>query len=200
VLLLAAALALESADLATIGAVGSELERSLGISHGQLGLLASAGSIAGALATLPMGVLADRVTRARLLAASVGVWAVAMLASGAAGSFTTLLMTRVGLGAVTATAGPVIASLVGDAFSPWERGRIYGLIGAGEMAGSGFGFLVSGSLGGLLSWRWAFWVLVPPAVALAVALWRRLPEPPRGGHGAAGDPSEPGRPDRSERA
>jgi MFS family permease len=200
VLLLAAALALESADLATIGAVGSELERSLGISHGQLGLLASAGSIAGALATLPMGVLADRVTRARLLAASVAVWAVAMLASGAAGSFTTLLMTRVGLGAVTATAGPVIASLVGDAFSPGERGRIYGLIGAGEMAGSGFGFLVSGSLGGLLSWRWAFWVLVPPAVVLAVALWRRLPEPPRGGAEPARDPPEPGPGDRSEHA
>jgi hypothetical protein len=41
VLLLGAVLALESADLSTIGAVGPELEASLGITHAQLGLLAA---------------------------------------------------------------------------------------------------------------------------------------------------------------
>jgi MFS family permease len=181
VLLLGGVLALESADLATIGAVGPELEHSLAISHAQLGLLAAAGTLMAAVATLPVGVLADRVPRAPLLTGSVGLWSIAMLAGGASGSFTELLVSRVALGAVTATAGPTLLSLVGDYFEPAERARHWGLILGGETLGAGFGFLVSGNLAGLLSWRWAFWVLVAPAVALTYALHRHLPEPARRG-------------------
>jgi predicted MFS family arabinose efflux permease len=104
-----------------------------------------------------------------------------MLASGAAGSFAWLLGSRAALGALTAVAVPMLASLVGDYFPEGERARTYGLILGGELLGAGFGFLVSGNLAGLLSWRWAFWVLVAPAIALAVALWRGLPEPDRRG-------------------
>jgi MFS family permease len=183
--LLAAVLALQSADLATVGAVGGQLEGALGIDHFQLGLLAAAATIFAAAATLPFGVLADRLPRVRLLAASVGLWALAMLAAGFAGSFATLLGCRVLLGVVVAAAGPLLASLMGDLFPSAERARIYGYVLSGELLGAGFGFLVSGNVAGLLSWRWAFWVLVAPAAALAWALLRGLPEPPRGG-GAQG--------------
>jgi MFS family permease len=183
VLMLGGVLALESADLSAIGAIGPQLEYALGISHAQLGLLAAAGTLTAAVATIPVGVLADRVARTPLLAASVALWSVAMLAAGAADSFATLLASRIALGALTATAGPTLISLVGDYFPAEARARNYGLILGGEMVGAGFGFEVSGNLGALLSWRWSFWVLVPPAVVLAVALRRWLPEPPRGGRG-----------------
>jgi MFS family permease len=74
----------------------------------------------------------------------------------------------------------VLLSLTGDYFAPGERARRCGTIGAGELLGSGFGFLVSGNVAAVLSWRWSFWVLVPPALVLAVAIHRALPEPPRG--------------------
>jgi len=183
--LLAAVLALQSADLATVGAVGGPLEGALGIDHFQLGLLAAVASVFAAAATLPFGVLADRLPRVRLLVASVGLWAVAMLASGFAGSFTTLLACRVLLGVVVAAAGPLLASLMGDLFPSAERARVYGYVLSGELVGAGFGFLVSGNVAGLLSWRWAFWVLAPPAIALAWALLRCLPEPARGGRATA---------------
>jgi MFS family permease len=183
--LLAAVLALQSADLATIGAVGGQLERALGIGHFQLGLLAAVASVFAAAATLPFGVLADRLPRVRLLAVSVGIWAVAMLASGFAGSFAGLLACRVLLGVVVAAAGPLLASLTGDLFPSAERARIYGYVLSGELVGTGFGFLVSGNVAALLSWRWAFWVLVPPALALSWVLLRGLREPPRGGEAMA---------------
>lgn len=179
--LLAAVLALQSADLATVGAVGGQLEDALRIDHLQLGLLAAVATIFAAAATLPFGVLADRVPRVRLLAASVGLWAIAMLAAGFAGSFTALLAFRVLLGVVVAAAGPLLASLMGDLFPSTERARIYGYVLSGELAGAGFGFLVSGNVAALLSWRWAFWILVPPAIGLAWALPRSLGEPRRGG-------------------
>jgi len=183
VLLFAAVLALDSADKSTLGAVAAELKTAFHIGNAELGMLAAASAGVAALVTVPIGVLADRVTRVRLLAGSVVLWAVAMAWSGAAGSFPMLIASRLALGAVLATAGPVLASLVGDFFEPGERARIYGYILSGELIGAGFGFLVSGNVAGLLSWRYSFWLLALAAVALAWALFRMLPEPERGGQG-----------------
>lgn len=191
VALLAAVLALQAADLATVGAVGAELESAFGLNHFELALLAAVASLIGAAATLPFGVLADRLPRVRLLAFVVSVWGVATVLSGFAVSFATLLGSRLFLGVAVAAAGPLLASLVGDLFPAAERARIYGYILTGELAGSGFGFLVAGNVAGFLSWRWAFWVLAVPAWVLAWLLRRHLREPERGaqvdGGGAPGD-------------
>jgi predicted MFS family arabinose efflux permease len=109
------------------------------------------------------------------------LWALAMVATGAAPSYGVLLLSRLALGAVTATAGPTLASLMGDLFPARERAAMWGLVLTGELAGGGVGLLVSGDIAGVLSWRWAFWWLVIPSAALAVALLRMLPEPARGG-------------------
>src|SRR6185437_12080856 len=52
-----------------------------------------------------------RVRRVNLLAVAVSLWAVAMVACALAQTYGWLLLARLGLGAVTATAGPAIASL-----------------------------------------------------------------------------------------
>lgn len=183
VVLLACVLGLESADLSAIGATAPQLQTAFHISNTQLGLLAAISTFFGAVATVPMGALADRVRRVNLLAISVSLWAVAMVACALAQSYDWLLLARLGLGAVTATAGPAIASLTGDFFPAAERGKIYGYILSGELLGAGVGFVVSGSVAGVVSWRAAFAVLALPAAALAIALWRGLPEPERGAQG-----------------
>jgi len=180
-LLLACVLALDTADTSMIGAIAGKLETVLRLSNAELGLLASVPSLMAAVATLPVGVLTDRVTRVRLLAAGALIWAVAMAASGLAGSFDALLLTRLGLGMATATAGPTLSSLVGDYFPARERGRVYGLILSGELLGAAVGFVVSGEIGSAVSWRLSFFVLAVPCLALAIAVWRWLPEPARGG-------------------
>jgi MFS family permease len=187
VVLFAAALALESADLTTIGALGPQLQSHLHVSDTELGLLATVSTFVGAVMTVPFGVLADRVRRVDLLAGSIFVWAIAMAASAAAQSYGWLLLSRVGLGAVTAAAVPAIASMTGDSFEPAERGRIYGYILSGELIGAGFGFVVSGGIGSALSWRWGFGVMAIPALLLAVAIWRGLDEPARSMRACAGD-------------
>ncbi|HVS99839.1 MAG TPA: MFS transporter [Solirubrobacterales bacterium] len=179
--LFAAILGLQSADLATIGAAGGQLEAALGIGHVQLGLLASVSSLVSAAATLPFGVLADRAPRVRLLAGAITLWGAAMVAAGLSDSYGELLVTRVVLGLLTAAAGPVMASLMGDLFPAEERARVYGLVLSGELFGLGFGFMLSGNIAGVLSWRWAFWALALPAAGLAALLLRKLPEPARGG-------------------
>ncbi|HVU92517.1 MAG TPA: MFS transporter, partial [Jatrophihabitans sp.] len=191
VVVLAAVLALDSADKATVGTSATQLQAGLHISHAQIGLLLTVTSLVGAVATVPFGVLVDRVCRTRLLAAAVGAWGVAMILSGVATGFVFLLLARVALGAVVAVATPAIASLIGDYFAPAERGRIYGFVLSGELVGAGAGFLVTGQFA-LLSWRAPFFVLVLPG-AFVCWLLVRLPEPERGG--AARLPADGEQPD-----
>ena len=181
VLLLAAVLGLSTSDTAALSAVAGPLKNAFGLSNTGIGLLVSVVSLVGAVLTLPGGVLVDRLNRTRLLWITILVWALAMIASGAATSFGFLLGSRVFLGAITALAAPAVASLIGDYFPALDRGRIYGMVLAGELAGLGVGFLVAGVMSSLLSWRWAFWALAPLSAAVAWLLRRYLPEPARGG-------------------
>src|SRR5438445_6462531 len=181
IVVLAAILGLSGADAATVGASASQLIKELHINNTDIGLLVAVSSLVGALASLPFGVLADRVRRTRVLGATIVLWGAAMLWSATASSFNELLWTRLFLGAVTASAGPMVASLVGDWFGSWERGRIYGVILAGEYVGAGIGFAITGNVAAL-SWRAAFVILALPAFVLALVVWR-LREPERGGKG-----------------
>ncbi|MGD0454321.1 MAG: MFS transporter [Solirubrobacteraceae bacterium] len=179
--LFACVLALSSAQIATVGAVAPQLERSLHIGNTKIGLLNSVALLIGAVAVIPVGLLVDRARRIPMLAVSIVLWSVATLLAAVAHSYSSLLLTRVGLGAVAATAGPAIASLTGDYFPSSERGRIYGYILSGEIAGTAAGFLVSGTVASVFSWRVAFALLALPGFFLARALWRTVPEPRRGG-------------------
>src|SRR5579884_183039 len=181
VLLFAGVLALNSADQATTGAVATQLRHSLHVSNTDIGVIVTVSSVTSALATLPIGLLADRVNRVRVLSLSMGAWALAMIVSGFAQSFGMLVLTRLALGAALATAYPLIASLAGDLFPPGERARIYGYILSGELIGTAFGFLVSGDVAAAVGWRGAYWVLAVPSALLGWLLWRLLPEPARGG-------------------
>lgn len=176
-----AVLGLGGADTATVGAAAPQLEHALHIGNAGIGLLSSAALLAGALLVIPMGVLVDHVRRVPLLALAVSLWSIASLLSAFAGSYKTLLLTRLALGAVTATAGPAIASLTGDFFPAQERGRVYAYILGGEIAGSALGFVLGGTIASAISWRAAFVLLAIPGFLLARALWRTMPEPARGG-------------------
>jgi MFS family permease len=179
--LFGAVLALNGADSATVGAVAPQLESALHIGNAKIGLLASVSLLVGAVFTIPVGLMVDRFKRIPILAASIVLWSVASLLSAFAGSYSGLLLTRLALGAVAASAGPAIASLTGDYFPASERGRVYAYILGGEIAGTAFGFIISSSVASLISWRAAFILLAIPGFFLARTLWRTVPEPLRGG-------------------
>ncbi len=190
-MLLACVLGLAGADAATVGAAATPLIRALHITNTDIGLLVSVTSLVAAAASLPFGVLADRARRVRVLSVSVLLWGVVMVWSATVSTFGGLLVARLALGLVTAAAGPLVASLVGDWFPSAERGRIYGYVLTGELLGAGLGFTVSGDVAAI-SWRAAFVILAIPAFFLARLLFR-LPEPARGGRGALVAASRPAR-------
>jgi predicted MFS family arabinose efflux permease len=181
IVLFAAVEALASADQGTVGAIAPQLERALRISNGQIGIVAAVAALAGAVGTIPAGALTDRIHRINLLAASILLWSASMVGSALAPSFLVLILTRIAMGAVTATSGPTVASLTGDFFPAAERAKIWGLILTGELIGAGVGVEVSGNLATALSWRYGFVWLAIPGLALTTAIWKLLVEPARGG-------------------
>jgi predicted MFS family arabinose efflux permease len=180
VLILAAVIGLSEVTASTISATASNLERTFHIGNAEFGLVVSVAGLAAALCMLPFGVLADRYWRTRLLAASVALWAVAIVLAGSAQSYLWLILATVLLGIVTGAATPMVASLTGDYFPAAYRGRLYGLILGGQVVGAGFGLVVSGDISSIVSWRYAFWWLAVPSLLLAWVVWR-MPEPARGG-------------------
>jgi MFS family permease len=181
VVLFGCVLALSSAQISTVGAVAPTMEHTLHIHNTEIGLLNTVTLLVAAFAVLPIGLLVDKTKRIPLLSISIVLWSVTTMLGALAGSYGTLLLSRVLLGLVSATAGPAIASLTGDYFPSNERARVYGYILTGEIAGTALGFILCGTIASIFSWQAAFWVLAIPGLFLARSLWRTVPEPMRGG-------------------
>jgi len=181
IILFGSILGLQAADTGAVGALAAPLEKSFHIGNTDIGLLATVTTLVGCVATLPFGTIADRFSRTRLLQVVVALWAVATIVSSLSLSFAMLLVTRLALGGVIAAAGPALASLFGDIVPGDQRSRLWGYVLAGELVGAGIGILVAGALSGPFGWRVPMAVLGLPAVVLAWAIRRWLPEPARGG-------------------
>src|SRR5262245_49168392 len=178
-----------------------------------MGWLSSAFMISYMIFSPVFGFLADRMSRWVLVAIGVTVWSLASGASGLAGTFFLLLLTRCFVGIGEAAYGPTAPSVISDLYPVKDRGRVLAWFYAAIPVGSALGYTLGGqmvaSLGepdpalGLVTgavaaktaaemsaWRWAFYVVVPPGLLLAVLCLFR-PEPPRGRVDA---PTEPGPP------
>lgn len=141
----------------------------LGFSLGGLQWIATAFALAAAGFTLLFGRVADLVGRRRVFLGGMGVLGAASLVGGLATGPETLMAARVAQGLATAAVTPAGLSLLTSSFPEGPlRARALGLNGALMSAGFTTGAVLGGVLTDLLSWRWAFFINVP--VALAVLL------------------------------
>ncbi|MFI8961204.1 MFS transporter [Streptomyces sp. NPDC053493] len=141
----------------------------LGFSLGGLQWIATAFALAAAGFTLLFGRVADLVGRRRIFLGGMAVLGVASLVGGLATGPEMLMAARVAQGLATAAVTPAGLSLLTSSFPEGPlRARALGLNGALMSAGFTTGAVLGGVLTDLLSWRWAFFINVP--VALAVLL------------------------------
>jgi len=120
--------------------------------------------------TLVCGRLADLFGRRRMFRSGMALLAAASLLGGVATNPELLLTARALQGFATAMTLPAALSLLTTTFAEGTaRDRVLGLNGALLSGGFTVGALVGGALVGLLSWRAAFFMNVPVAVAILVA-------------------------------
>jgi len=166
-------------DASIVTGILPQLKEQWGISDTLGGAIPFAALIAGALASLPAGYLADRHDRTKLLAFVVGSWAVLTAVSGIAIGFWMFFVVRAVLGASDHLATPAASSLMADFYPPRARGKAFAYQRMAYYAGGAIGVLIGGIFGQLFGWRSAFFVMVIPGPAVAGLCWV-LREPIRG--------------------
>jgi len=126
------------------------------------------------LVAIPLGLLIDRYSRARLLTVFVAVGVGGSVLTAFASDFSTLLLARglAGLGGFGSV--PIVFSLLADLYPPVQRGRVTSLVTVGQVVGSAAAFALGGALVSTNSdpegWQRAMFWLVVPVVPVALAM------------------------------
>lgn len=169
------------ADRAVFSVLAQSIKVELKLTDLQIGLLQGL-SFALLYATLglPIGRLAERASRVRIIAAATAIWSAMTVACGLATGFGSLMLARVGVGMGEAGFVPPSASLVADHFPRARRASAIALVNLGTPIGSFIGAVAGGAIGAAHGWRAAFLALGLPGLAAALLVLALLREPGRG--------------------
>ncbi|MGI5453941.1 MFS transporter [Streptomyces sp. CA-249302] len=169
VLLLAAQFML-AVDFSILNVALPVIGDGLGFSMAHLQWIGTAFALCAAGFTLLFGRVADLFGRRRLFLGGLAVLGAASLLGGLAQSPELLITARILQGLATAAVTPAALSLLTTSFPEGPlREKALGLNGALMSAGFTTGAILGGLLTDLLSWRWAFFINVPVALAVLLA-------------------------------
>lgn len=158
----------------------TQIKKEMSFSDLQLALLGPAAfAIFYTALGIPFGWLADVTRRKYIIGIGLAVWSLFSGLTGFAHSFWTLFFCRVMVGVGEATLGPAALSLLSDYFPPRMRATVQSVYSSGIAIGGGLAFFLGGLLGQHYGWRWAFYLLGFPGLALALLVFL-LKEQPRG--------------------
>jgi MFS family permease len=181
-------------DRIVINLLVEPMKRDLGLSDVQVSLLMGLSfAVFYTACGLPLGWLADRCDRRKLIAAGVAVWSAATVACGLVRGYTGLFAARLAVGAGEATLTPAAHSMLADLYPRERLGRAMAVYAMGIYIGSGLALLLGALairlaeqrtawvlplVGEVFPWQMVFVFVGLPGllVALAVLL---LPEPAR---------------------
>lgn len=187
---------ISSIDRGILNLVVDPVRQDLGISDVQISLLQGLSfSLFYVTVGVPLGLVADRVQRRRLLAIGVTLWSLATIMGAFAPNFSWMFVSRVLVGLGEATLGPCALSMISDSFPAHRRGRPISIHMLGSAVAGGVGTVLVGyvlaqaPLGtfdaipgarGAAPWRIAF-VFAGSLGAIVVALLLLQREPARQG-------------------
>jgi MFS family permease len=158
-----------------------------------IGVLSMAFMVSYMIGAPLFGRLAERRSRWMLIGLGVILWSLASGGSGLAVTFGMLLLTRCFVGIGEAAYGPVAPTVISDFYPVKVRGQVLAWFYMAIPVASALGYVIGGSVAksgvgawgesllGLKaeSWRWAFYMVVPPGMLLG--FWSYfMREPPRG--------------------
>ena len=126
--------------------------------------------------TVPIyGKLSDLYGRRPLLLLGITLFLIGSVLSGLSQTMWQLILFRGVQGLGAGALFPIALAVIGDLFTPAERGKYQGLFGAVF----GIAFLIGPGLGGFLtdtfSWHWVFFVNLPIGIVALAVIGRLLP-------------------------
>ena len=199
--LLALASIVSQFDRTVVNLTVEPIKAAFSLNDTRFGLLQGVGfGIFYVVACVPIGRLADRYQRRRIIGWGLGLFSLFAMGSGLARSYTQLFLTRIGVGVGEASLTPAGLSMLSDLFPPERLGRPVGGFLMSAPVGQGLAFMIGGSLLQWLTtsdvlasgpfatvapWQAAFIIVGFPGLLL-VPLFFVMREPTRRGVGGAG--------------
>jgi MFS family permease len=156
-----------SVDFSILNIALPEIGRAVSLGLANLPWVTTAFALPAAGMSLLFGRLGDLYGRRRLFVTGLALLAAASLLGGVSTGPAMLLAARALQGTAAAMTAPAALALLITAFADdRQRARVLGLNGTLLSGGFTVGALVGGTLVGMLSWRWAFLINVPFALAI----------------------------------
>ncbi|HOY77706.1 MAG TPA: MFS transporter [Hyphomonadaceae bacterium] len=169
-------------DRQLVSILAKPIQESLGITDGELGLLSGLYfALFYCIISIPVGWLADRTNRARVLSLSCAVWSAATMGCGLAGNFGQLTAARMLVGIGEAGGVPPSYAIISDYFPPSRRGTALGIFNLGPPIGQAMGVAFGAAIAVAFSWRHAFLTIGAIGIVAALVVFFVVREPPRGG-------------------
>jgi MFS family permease len=169
-------------DRQLLSILAKPIQDSLHVTDGQLGLI---GGLYFALfycfISIPVGWIADRTSRVRVLALACAVWSAATMACGFAATYLQLVIARMTVGVGEAGGVPPSYAIVSDYFPPGRRGTALGIYNLGPPIGAALGAASGASIAAAYGWRDAFIALGAAGLFAALLVIVMIREPRRGG-------------------
>ncbi|MDQ3449249.1 MAG: MFS transporter, partial [Chloroflexota bacterium] len=121
------------------------------------------------------GKLSDLFGRRPMMLVGVSVFLLGSFLSGLSQEMWQLVLFRGVQGLGAGALFPIALAVVGDLFSPAERGKYSGLLGAVFGLAAVIGPAIGGILTDTVGWQWVFFVNLPLGFVVLAVIWRLLP-------------------------
>ena len=168
-------------DRQLISILAKPIQDGLGITDGQLGLLTGLYfALFYCFIAIPIGWLADRTSRVKVLSAACAIWSAATAACGMAGSYGQLVVARMMVGVGEAGGVPPSYAIISDTFPRERRTTAMAIFNLGPPIGSALGVAFGASLAAAFDWRMPFYVIGGIGVVTALVVYWVVREPTRG--------------------
>lgn len=168
-------------DRQLISILAKPIQDGLNITDGQLGLLTGFYfALFYCFIAIPIGWLADRTSRVKVLSAACAIWSGATAACGLAGSYGQLVVARMMVGVGEAGGVPPSYAIISDSFPRERRTTAMAIFNLGPPIGSALGVAFGASLAAAFNWRVPFYVIGAIGVVTAVVVYLTVREPKRG--------------------
>ena len=168
------------ADRQAIFSVFPLLQKELGLTDPQLGLLGSAFAWVYGLSGFFAGFVVDRISRKKAILGGLYAWSVICMSTAFTRTFNSLFILRAAEGLGETAYYPASMSMVSDYHGKATRSRAIGIHQTSVYAGTIAGGFFAGLIGQHYGWRWSFIVFGGLGILLGFVLSRFLREPKRG--------------------
>lgn len=177
-------------DRQLLGILAKPIQDDLGVTDTQLGLITGLYfAMFYCFLAIPVGWLADRSNRVKVLSAACALWSAATVGCGVAANYAQLAVARMTVGIGEAGGVPPSYAIISDYFPPQRRGTALGIFNLGPPIGAAFGIAFGASIAAAYGWRTAFIALGAVGIVAALVTWFAVPEPRRGGLDPAPGPA-----------